>query len=95
MIMARGGQGTLNCIEVRRGEETPHRIRKTVACKLQKNDVVRIRSGAGGGWGEPLDREPARILKGVKAGLLSPQEAESVYGVAIEPEKSASGTSAP
>ena len=85
--MEGGGQGTLNCIEVRRAEETLHRIRKTVACKLQKNDVVRIRTGAGGGWGEPLDRDPARVLEDVKAGLLSPQQAQSVYGVVIDSEK--------
>jgi len=85
--MEGGGQGTLNCIEVRRGEETLHRIRKTVACKLQKDDVVRIRTGAGGGWGEPLDRDPARVLEDVKAGLISPQQAEKTYGVVLNPEK--------
>jgi N-methylhydantoinase B len=85
--MEGGGQGTLNCIEVLRGEETLHRIRKTVACKLQENDVVSIHTGAGGGWGEPLDRDPAPVLEDVKAGLISPQEAGSVYGVVIDPEK--------
>jgi N-methylhydantoinase B len=85
--MEGGGPGTLNCIEVLRGEETLHRIRKTVACKLQKDDVVRIKTGAGGGWGEPLERDPALVAEDVKAGLISPQEAESVYGVVIGPEK--------
>jgi len=85
--MEGGGQGTLNCIEVLRGEEILHRIRKTVACKLQKNDVVRIKTGAGGGWGEPLGRAPALVVEDVNAGLVSPQEAAGVYGVVIDPEK--------
>lgn len=85
--MEGGSPGTLNCILVRREEKTLHRIRKIVACKLQKNDVVSIRTGAGGGWGDALERDPALVIEDVKAGLISAQEAGSVYGVVLDPEK--------
>ena len=85
--MEGGRPGTLNCILVRREGKTLHRIRKIVACKLQENDVVSIRTGGGGGWGEPLDRDSALVIEDVRAGLISAQEAGSVYGVVVDPEK--------
>ena len=85
--MEGGASGTLNRIEVLKEEETLQRIRKTVACKLRKNDVVRIITGAGGGWGEPLERDPALVAEDVIAGLISRQQAETVYGVVIDPDK--------
>jgi N-methylhydantoinase B len=85
--MEGGRPGTLNCILVRREGKTLHRIRKIVACKLQENDVVSIRTGAGGGWGEPLDRDSALVIEDVRAGLISAQEAGSIYGVVFDPEK--------
>jgi N-methylhydantoinase B len=85
--MEGGRPGTLNCIQVRREGKTLQRIRKIVACKLQENDVVSIRTGGGGGWGEPLDRESALVIEDVRAGLISAQEAGSVYGVVVDPEK--------
>jgi len=40
-------------------------------------------SCGGGGWGEPRRRDPARVLKRVEDGLLSPRKAREVYGVAV------------
>lgn len=37
----------------------------------------------GGGFGDPLDREPDRVLADVRAGLVSPDEAQRVYGVEL------------
>jgi N-methylhydantoinase B len=79
--------GTLNCIQVQRGKKTLHRIRKIVACKLEANDVVSIHTGAGGGWGKPLDRDPALVIEDIKAGLISAQDARRVYGVALDRAK--------
>jgi len=37
----------------------------------------------GGGFGDPLDREPERVLADVRAGLVSATEARRVYGVVL------------
>jgi N-methylhydantoinase B len=40
-------------------------------------------SPGGGGWGDPLDREPARVLRDVRDGVVSAAAAREVYGVAL------------
>jgi N-methylhydantoinase B len=39
--------------------------------------------GGGGGWGDPLDREPAKVLDDVLDELVSPAAAEREYGVVL------------
>jgi len=41
-----------------------------------------VLAGAGG-WGDPLERDPAAVLKDVKNELLSVRKAEADYGVVI------------
>jgi len=40
-------------------------------------------SPAGGGWGDPLDREPKLVLRDVRDGLVSRTVAHDIYGVVI------------
>ena len=40
-------------------------------------------SPAGGGWGDPLEREPGLVLRDVRDGLVSRAAAQDVYGVVI------------
>ena len=37
-----------------------------------------------GGWGDPLERDPAAVLKDVRNELLSPQKAADDYGVIVD-----------
>jgi N-methylhydantoinase A/oxoprolinase/acetone carboxylase beta subunit/N-methylhydantoinase B/oxoprolinase/acetone carboxylase alpha subunit len=37
----------------------------------------------GGGYGDPLTRDPALVWRDIRAGLVSPQAARDVYGVAL------------
>jgi len=50
---------------------------------LRAGDVVRIESAGGGGFGDPREREPDRVLRDVIEGLVSPAEAARAYGVAL------------
>ena len=50
-------------------------------------DAVRIEMPGGGGWGEPLRRDPARVLEDVVVGKISPGRARAVYGVIVDPER--------
>jgi N-methylhydantoinase B len=47
--------------------------------------VLRASSPGGGGWGEPKRRDPARVLRDVRDGVVSRKTAEAVYGVALSP----------
>jgi N-methylhydantoinase B len=38
-----------------------------------------------GGWGDPLERDPARVLRDVGNELISPESARDDYGVVTDP----------
>jgi N-methylhydantoinase B len=50
---------------------------------LKEGDVFRLDTPGGGGFGDPLSREPERVLADVREGVLSPEAAESEYGVVL------------
>ena len=54
----------------------------TMTCR--RGDVVRWVLPGGGGWGDPLDRDPGRVLRDVRNELVSPAAAERDYGVVVD-----------
>ena len=50
---------------------------------LRGEDALYVRSDGGGGFGDPLEREPARVQADVKAGMVSEGAAATVYGVVM------------
>jgi N-methylhydantoinase B len=63
------------------GENRPLPSKFTMTIK--RGDVFRHVLAGAGGWGDPLERDPATVLKDVKNELLSLKKAESDYGVVI------------
>ena len=51
---------------------------------LGRNDILYMRMASGGGYGDPLEREPQRVLRDVEDGIVSRQEARDIYGVEID-----------
>ncbi|MCH7638993.1 MAG: hydantoinase B/oxoprolinase family protein [Bacteroidetes bacterium] len=51
---------------------------------LKKDDVLYLRMASGGGYGDPLDREPESVLKSVVNGLISKETAHDIYGVVLD-----------
>jgi N-methylhydantoinase B len=81
-----GTNGTSNyCVIFKQGEE-PRVVRKVAAVKLKKGDLVSLRSGGGGGWGDPLDRDPELVRMDVKNEYISIKVAREVYGVILDPD---------
>jgi N-methylhydantoinase B len=50
---------------------------------MPANSRVMVRTAAGGGWGNPFERDPALVLNDVLEGYVSPESAERDYGVII------------
>jgi N-methylhydantoinase B len=53
----------------------------TDAEPVRAGEVIRIRTTGGGGWGDPLDRDPAAVAKDVRDGKVSADGARDDYGV--------------
>jgi N-methylhydantoinase B len=51
---------------------------------LKAGDVFRLDTPGGGGYGEALAREPARVLDDVIEGVVSPEGAAREYGVVVK-----------
>jgi N-methylhydantoinase B len=52
--------------------------------KVEPGAVFRYQNNAGGGWGNPLEREPERVLRDVRDEYVSAEAAREVYGVVVE-----------
>jgi N-methylhydantoinase B/acetone carboxylase, alpha subunit len=53
--------------------------------QLKPGDVVTIDAPGGGGYGNPLEREPELVANDVAEGYISIESAQKDYGVAIDP----------
>ena len=51
---------------------------------FKAGDVVEVRHPGGGGWGDPLDRDPLLVLEDVVAENVTPERARDVYGVVVD-----------
>ena len=50
---------------------------------VRAGEVIRIRTTGGGGWGDPLDRDPALVVRDVLWGKVSVAGARDDYGVVV------------
>jgi N-methylhydantoinase B len=50
---------------------------------VEANDILHFITWGGGGWGDPLERDPALVAKEVIQGLVTPSGALS-YGVVVD-----------
>ena len=53
---------------------------------MNKNDVVKMVTCTGGGYGNPLKRAPESVAWDVKNEYISLEQAEKDYGVIVDPE---------
>ncbi|MGH7825572.1 MAG: hydantoinase B/oxoprolinase family protein [Candidatus Binatia bacterium] len=54
--------------------------------ELKNDSVVYMRVASGGGYGDPLKRDPDRVLTDVINGIVSTDSAREIYGVVIDLE---------
>lgn len=62
----------------------PEHVTKDENVQLKPGDTARIGTPGGGGWGDPVKRNPSRVLRDVQLEFVTVEEARSNYMVAIE-----------
>jgi N-methylhydantoinase B len=82
---AAGGEpGSVSAVEVIRADDENVESLTMRRAAVAAGDIVRIRSGGGGGWGEPLERDPHAVAVDVRDGFVTVQAAADVYGVVVD-----------
>jgi N-methylhydantoinase B len=75
-----GGQAARTGFYAINGEELAETVREAA---LKPGDIVQVNMNAGGGYGDPFDRDPALVLGDVLDGYVTIPAARSDYGVVI------------
>ena len=57
---------------------------KVFNVRLARGDAYMMRSGGGGGFGDPLEREPTLVALDVHEGYVSATVARDIYGVVVD-----------
>lgn len=78
-----GLPGRLNYLVANEGTEREQVLPAKGMVQLRKGDTYTVYSSGGGGWGSPLERDPASVLDDVRDGYVSAEAAEREYGVVI------------
>lgn len=78
--MAGGRDGSGNIVEFRPTGGEPRRYAFVSGLQTKAGDVIRVITGNGGGYGDPLRRDRARVAEDVRNGLVSPERAREIYG---------------
>jgi N-methylhydantoinase B len=79
--LAGGQPGSLSRTTVTRADGTTLSLPSKVSgFALHAGDVVTIETSGGGGFGDPRQRDPARVARDISEGLVTPQKAAAIYG---------------
>jgi len=79
--LAGGQEGTTNAFEVVRANGERLRGGRVTNLPLAADDLVRVVTGNGGGWGDPRQRERELVAADVRDGYVTPAVARDVYGL--------------
>jgi N-methylhydantoinase B len=61
-------------------------LESKVTMTIKRGDLFRHELAGAGGWGDPLERDPAAVLKDVRNELIGLAAAANDYGVIIDPQ---------
>ena len=80
-----GSDGARCRVSIVQNGETyiPEHLTKDDNVRLQSGDIIRQETPGGGGYGNPLARDIARVAQDVRLGYISRQTAREVYGVVL------------
>ena len=82
-----GTSGEPGQYHVKRPDETDYKSVDATRYLVPENTQVIARTSGGGGWGDPLDRDPAKVSWDVIEELISSESALKQYGVVLNADK--------
>ncbi|MBM3573156.1 MAG: hydantoinase B/oxoprolinase family protein, partial [Alphaproteobacteria bacterium] len=87
------GSGAPYHLALRRGKrvmtfDTPGKV---TGHPIRRDDVVIMASSGGGGYGDPLERDPESVRRDVEAGYVSAARARAGYGVVLTAQGAVNG----
>ncbi len=83
-----GADGAPNIVRLHRegGTTIPPHLSKDQGLHLAAGDRVEIMTPGGGGYGDPLAREPELVARDVRRGYYAAAQAEALWGVVLLPD---------
>ena len=80
-----GRDGGVNKVVVTRGGETyiPPHLSKDQDILIRAGDKVRVSTPGGGGFGDPLTRDPTLVLRDVRRGYYTAEQVAEMFAVVI------------
>jgi N-methylhydantoinase B len=63
---------------------TPEHLTKDDNVRLHPGDVIQLQTPGGGGYGNPLERDAAMVIRDVQRQYISRETARQVYGVVFK-----------
>ncbi|HET6509131.1 MAG TPA: hydantoinase B/oxoprolinase family protein [Baekduia sp.] len=81
-----GGAGALADQWIRQGDGSVERAAACHRVWVEPDQRVVSLSPGGGGYGDPLERDPASVAEDVREGWITVERARETYGVVIGPE---------
>ena len=86
--LAGGLEGTGNQVALRLGGtwKTDFPNAKVLVAMLKNGDAFLIRSGGGGGYGDPLTRSIVEVAEDVRQGYVTIKTAAERYAVVLDPD---------
>jgi N-methylhydantoinase B len=76
-----GGDAAINSVEITGTDGAVRSIRKATQHPIAAGETLRVRSGGGGGYGPPAERDPEAVRRDIAEGYVSAAAAQRDYGV--------------
>jgi N-methylhydantoinase B len=83
-----GADGGVNKVRIERGNTSyvPPHLSKDQDIEMHPGDRIYVSTPGGGGFGDPLKRDPQRVARDVGRGYYTAAQAQSLFGVALMPD---------
>lgn len=76
-----GRDGSSNHVEIVRADGTKERYSVVSGLTLNKDDVIRVMTATGAGWGDPMERDVELVKQDLKNGYITLEQANKYYGL--------------
>jgi N-methylhydantoinase B len=76
-----GFEGSSNHVQIVRANGTTERYSVVSRLTLNTDDVIRVMTGTGAGWGDPLKRDLQLVKDDLKNGYITEEQANRYYGL--------------